>query len=79
MPYTTIPPAAADPPVLAYRHAQPVPSAQWIIVHNLGFRPSGVLVTDAGGNEVEGAVAHLDPTTTTITFGLPVSGIADLS
>jgi hypothetical protein len=79
MPYTTIPPAAADPPVLAYRHAQPTPAAQWIIVHNLGFRPSGVLVIDADGNPVEGAVTHLDPTTTTITFGLPISGIADLS
>ena len=79
MPYTTIPPAAAEPPVLAYRHAQPVPSALWIIVHNLGFRPSGVLVTDTDGNVVEGVVAHLDPTTTTITFGLPIRGIADLS
>ncbi len=79
MPYTSIPPTSAPPPVLAYRHAQPVPATQWLIVHNLGFRPSGVLVTDTGGTVVEGAVAHLDPSTTTITFGLPISGIADLS
>lgn len=79
MPYTSIPPAAAAPPVLAYRHAQAVPATPWIIVHNLGFRPSGVLVTDTDGHPVEGVVAHLDPTTTTITFGLPISGIADLS
>jgi hypothetical protein len=56
-----------------------VPAAHWVIAHHLGFRPAGVLISDPDGNPVEGVIAHLDGSTTTITFGLPISGIADLS
>lgn len=78
MPYTSLS-AASTAPVLGYRHRQDAASAVWIIDHGLGFRPAGVQVTDPDGNAVEGVVAHLDLNTTRITFGVPVSGIADLS
>ena len=67
------------PPRLAHRHHQATAAAVWIISHGLGFRPGGVLVTDLAGNSVEGVVSHPDLLTTHITFGAPISGIADLS
>ena len=67
------------PQRLSYRHRQDAASSVWIIAHGLGFRPAGVQVTDSDGDDVEGAVYHLDEHTTRIHFDVPIAGIADLS
>jgi hypothetical protein len=66
-------------PPLSYHHRQDAASAAWNIVHNLGFRPAGVQVTDAGGNPVTGVISYPDLNTTLITFSAPVAGVAELS
>lgn len=63
----------------SYTHNQSDPEIIWIVNHNLGFRPGGVLVTDSGGNEVEGIVSHIDANTLTITFLAAFGGFAYLS
>jgi hypothetical protein len=67
------------PPVLGYHHEQPTPASEWRIVHRLGFRPAGVQVTDADGDDVLGVATHPDLTTTVIRFAVPLAGTADLS
>lgn len=62
-----------------YEHNQQVASATWTIVHNLGFKPGGILIIDTNGDEVEGAIQHVDTSTTIITFSALVSGTATLS
>ena len=81
MPYTgsSSGSGSTPPPVLGYHHEQPTPDSEWQIVHNLGFRPAGVQVTDDSGDDVVGVVTHPDLNTTVITFALPLSGTADLS
>jgi hypothetical protein len=63
----------------SFTHDQGSPSAAWIIVHNLGYRPGGVVVVDSAGNELEGAVSYPDVNTVKIEFGGPFSGTAYLS
>lgn len=61
-----------------YLHPQAEPSAQWIIPHNLGFKPN-VTVLDSAGTEVEGSVSYPDDNTVIITFSSAFSGQATLS
>lgn len=62
-----------------YSHDQAEPSSEWIIVHNFGFRPGGILVFDSAGTEVEGEITDVDSTTLTISFLSPFGGRADIS
>jgi hypothetical protein len=62
-----------------YTHSQGVPSATWVIVHNFGFKPGGVLVTDSAGSEVIGAITQIDLNTTQIDFSTAFGGFAYLS
>lgn len=61
-----------------YRFTQVTPSADWYIVHNLGYRPN-VEVVDTAGTEIIGSLDHLDTNTLRITFSVTVSGVADCS
>ncbi len=62
-----------------YTHRQDVPSALWVINHNLGYAPAAVLVVDSAGNEVIGDVKLTNDTTSVeISFADPFSGRAYL-
>lgn len=62
----------------SYTHVQGAASAEWIVNHNLGFRPS-VEIFDTGGAEIDGAVLHVTPNQTRISFAVPVAGSARLT
>jgi len=67
-----------DIPATSYRHEQSIPSATWVIPHNLGFRPN-VSVFDSAGRLVEGDVTHNSPNQVTVTFAAAFGGEASLS
>lgn len=69
------PPGAAGSGV---NFSQPTPASVWTIAHNLGFRPD-VATYRLGGTEIKGAVHHLDLTSLTVTFNIPVAGYARIS
>jgi hypothetical protein len=48
-------------------------------VHNLGFKPGGVMVTDSAGSEVVGSITQIDDNTTQIDFSTAFGGFAFLS
>ena len=50
----------------------------WTITHNLGFYPQ-VTTFDTTDEQIMGDVRHINGTTVTVTFGVPVSGVAYLS
>lgn len=58
-----------------YLHTQAVPSDTWTITHNLGKRPS-IVVVDSGGSECEGDVSYTTDNQLTITFSAGFSGVA---
>lgn len=62
-----------------YRHIQDVPSADWVIVHNLGFYPGGSSVIDSAGSSVEGDIEYTDTSSLTLHFSAPFAGTANLS
>lgn len=82
--------AAVDPSVLqalvsaavaqgvAYSHDQPQPTADWVIPHSLGFKPS-VTIVDTAGTLNEGAVSYPDDHTVRVQFNAPFAGQAFLS
>jgi hypothetical protein len=61
-----------------YLHTQGVASTTWTVNHPLGGYPA-VTIVDSGGNDVEGAVSYVSTSELTITFGQPMSGVAQLS
>jgi hypothetical protein len=61
-----------------YTHSQSVPSATWVIVHNLGYNPV-VRTEDSLGGDMEGVITHDTLNQLTILFSEPVSGTAYLS
>ena len=61
-----------------YEHDQPIASATWNINHNLGKFPS-VTIVDTSGDEVEGAVNHVNNNNITITFSASFAGKAYLN
>lgn len=62
----------------AYEHQQPTPSATWTINHNLGYRPSIVLLS-VGGKTMVGDVIHTNVNQAIATFDQPTAGIAPCS
>ena len=58
-----------------YQFTQVAPSATWTINHNLGYFPL-VQTFNTGNAEVEGAVVHLSPNTTQVSFVTPIAGPA---
>lgn len=64
--------------VFAFSTEYPV-AAVWDIIHNLGYEPAGIFVTDSGGMEWIGEVEHLSINRLTITFKAPFGGTVRLS
>lgn len=70
------PSGPAGPPGPAgatYLHAQPFASADWIVNHNLGVRPSATVLSP-GGVEVEAGVVHVSTNQLRVIFHTPQSG-----
>lgn len=61
-----------------YTHQQSVPSDDWLINHNLGFRPS-VDLFDSGGSEFDAEVIHVSENTLRVRALVPVAGFARLT
>lgn len=70
-------PAGADGG--SYSHDQVLPSATWIVAHNLGYRPGGIVVIDSAGSQVEGQITHDSANQLTLTFSSAFAGAAYLS
>jgi hypothetical protein len=63
-----------------YDHTQAAASLTWTITHNLGFKPSGILVEDGAGNDVSFQNAtHLSINQLQLTFVTPQAGSAHVS
>lgn len=63
----------------SYTYVQSIPTATWVIVHGLSFRPAGVRIEDNSGQEVVGEVTYPAAGVVRIDFAYPVSGTAYLS
>jgi hypothetical protein len=61
-----------------FAYIQSIPSTQWVVTHNLGYKPV-VETKDQDGNTIDGVVNYLNNTTLSIDFSEPVSGTAYLS
>lgn len=61
-----------------YTHDQASPNTVWSIIHNLGKKPS-VMVVDTSDQIVYGFVQYLDNNTLQITFSAPFAGKAYLN
>lgn len=82
-PYRAIQNAAPAPnpqpqPGSAYVHTQSTPSTEWIINHNLGFRPAVELLT-VGGMEFDAEVVHITANQTRVRNTIPMAGTARLT
>jgi hypothetical protein len=64
--------------LVSYTHTQSAASAQWVVTHNLGFKPN-VTVFDSAGDIVEGNIIHNSVNQLTLQFSAPMSGLAQLS
>lgn len=58
-----------------YVHNQAVPSASWVVVHNMGKRPA-ITVFDSANDEIEGDIVHNSVNQLTLTFSAAFSGVA---
>ena len=63
---------------LSYAFEQQVPTTQWNIPHNLGYRPS-ITIQDYGKIVIEGEIEHVDINNLKVTFSTAISGYAYLS
>jgi hypothetical protein len=62
----------------AYRfvHTQGIPAAVWVVPHDLGYVPAAIIVYDSTGEEVEGEILAVTPTSLVIQFSGAFSGTA---
>lgn len=58
-----------------YTYTQPLAIKDWIITHNLGRFPSGIMVVDSAGSVIEGAVQYINNNSIKISFNYAFSGI----
>lgn len=65
-------------PLVSYTHNQSAASVQWVVTHNLGFKPN-VTVLDSAGDIVDGHIIHNSVNQLTLQFSAPISGTAQLS
>jgi hypothetical protein len=65
-------------PLVSYTHNQSATADQWVITHNLGFKPS-VTAFDSAGDIVEGHIIHNSVNQLTMQFSASLSGTAQLS
>lgn len=59
----------------SYQHTQSIASAEWIVAHNLGFRPN-VQAYSVGGMQMLAEVIHIDLNQARVYFDSPVAGYA---
>jgi hypothetical protein len=69
------PPGPPGPASASFEFAQDNPLAEWVVNHNLGFRPT-VTVFDPGGSAVTAAVLHVSLNQCRVSFALPATGRA---
>ena len=62
----------------SFRHIQSSNSTNWIVTHNLGFRPS-VTIIDLDGDTVNGNIIYNTTNQLTLTFAQPIKGEAYLN
>lgn len=62
-----------------FRYIQPTAAAVWVVNHNLGYYPGGILVQDSSFNTVEGDIEYIDLNTVRLTFTAPFAGEAYIS
>lgn len=58
-----------------FTHSQPAAAAEWIINHNLGYRPS-VTLYSTGGAEIEAEVVHISNNQARAYFAIAIAGSA---
>lgn len=73
------PPGPAGIAALSYSHTQPIPAADWVIAHNLGYRPAGIRAFDSADTEWIGDVEHVDDNNLILHFVSAFGGRADFS
>jgi hypothetical protein len=61
-----------------FEYTQIQPSAEWLIIHNLGFYPS-VELFNSSRAEIDGDVLHVNSSSLRVKFNLPISGFARLN
>jgi len=61
-----------------YTYTQAIPSATWVIIHNLGKHPS-LVVVDSAGTAVEGDIMYDSNNQITVSFIGGFSGVAYLN
>ena len=64
--------------VTRYQHAQSTPSAQWLIEHGLGGRPS-IVIVDSAGTVVIGEITYISNLQIRVNFTSAFSGFAYLT
>lgn len=75
------PPGPQGPPGLpglagaGYVFEQASPAAEWVVAHNLGFKPN-VQVMSTGGAVIEAEVLHVDDNLFRVYFSAPFAGFA---
>jgi hypothetical protein len=62
----------------SFTFTQMAPVMQWVITHNLGYRPA-VSAFDNNNDEIVGQITHASVNALTIDFSIAVSGFALLS
>jgi hypothetical protein len=76
--YATISSSTAIVGQVTYTHSQDSASSSWVIVHNLGRRPS-VTIVDSGGNVQIGDVLYNSDNQITVNFSAAFGGYAYLN
>lgn len=66
-----------SPGDISYTHTQASSSSVWTITHNLGFKPTAV-VLDSAGTNCEGSFSYPNNNTMVITFNSAFTGTAYL-
>lgn len=66
---------SGDPATVFYTHNQPIASDNWTINHNLGGKPTAV-VLDSAGTQCEGTFSYPSNDTMVIQFNSAFTGVA---
>lgn len=62
-----------------YQHTQSISSAVWTVNHNLGGKPSSIMILNTGGQEIEADIIHTSDNQFVITFTTPQTGLVRVS
>lgn len=68
-------PTPAGAPGGTYEHVQSPAAAEWIVNHNLGYRPN-ISVLTIGGVKVIAEVLHISNNQARVYFDTPMAGMA---